>query len=250
VLPDGRLLLAASGAMEPPPNSETVDFVAGMATAIFDPKTQTWSNYAYNPGSNWEATWTLLADGTVLCPSSANPPTAYKYAPANDGTGGGGWVSAGSTPEWASANGTTKYIAFDWGAEIGPALLLLDGNVIAFGATGHNAIYNPVTGNWTQGAEFSDPNSPGDGNQCASYTMADAPAVLLPSGNALCIAGPYLNTGGGHSGPPALAFEFVPTRLPPPRLPPPGGPLSRWLHRPMRCAPLEKRWWLLRPIAS
>jgi hypothetical protein len=221
VLPDGRFLLGASGAME------GKAFVVGRATAIFDPGTQKWSNYADNPGSNWEASWTMLPDGTVLCPSSANPPYAYKYVPTNDGTGGGSWLPAGSTID---------NIAFGWqyGAEIGPALLLLDGRVIAFGATGHNGVYtagkHPTDpGTWTKGAEFSDPNYPADENETSTYSMSDAPAVLLPNGNALCIVGPYLPTGGGHSGPPALAFELDPASAstqqvatPPSAMRPPG----------------------------
>lgn len=79
-------------------------------------------------------------------------------------------------------------------------LLRNDGIVIAFGATGHNAIYNTHTRTWSAAPDF--PTT--DGGQLDS---ADGPAALLPCGNVLVTASP------GVFDVPAHYFEFDGSQL-------------------------------------
>ena len=93
--------------------------------------------------------------------------------------------------------------------EIGPALLVpTDGSVIAFGATGHTAIYAPnanpaLSGTWTAGPDFpADPGDPSNGNKVLSptglLTLSNTPGCLQPNGRVLVVAGTlYRNTASG-----------------------------------------------------
>jgi hypothetical protein len=208
VLPDGSFMVGASGAHEPVAGGA---FVPGVATAYFDPINETWLAGPANPGTNWEASWALLPDGSVLCASVRYPTTSFRYLPYTGEDGkyqGETWVDAGSIPVDNDITGGTT--------ETGPAMLLLDGTVVQFGATGHTAIYHPADSTWTAGPDFpEDPLSPlastpadvKDGNRLKTYAASDAPAVLLPSGRVFGAMGPL---PGGHSGPPTLFYEFVP----------------------------------------
>jgi hypothetical protein len=64
-----------------------------------------------------------------------------------------------------------------------------DGTVIAFGGTGsvvaHTAIFDSIRRSWAAG-----PDLPTLGNPARNYTLADAPAALLPNGNVLFAASP------------------------------------------------------------
>ncbi len=138
---------------------------------------------------NDEEGWTLLPGGSVLTvdahTTNACGKNTEKYSP-----GTGAWTSAGNTPS----------ILADCGAgatfELGPQVLRPDGTVVAFGGTtcgkcapGNtsvttpSAIFNTTSSTWAAG-----PNIPQvSGN---NYTLADAPATLLPSGNVLFAASP------------------------------------------------------------
>ena len=72
--------------------------------------------------------------------------------------------------------------------EIGPAITLPDGTLFAVGGTGANAVYTPPASTTSKGSWSSGPNFPNDsaGNW---LTALDAPAVLLPNGTVLCVAG-------------------------------------------------------------
>ena len=178
VLRDGRLLLGD---------------INSTRTVIYDPVAGTWSGTGTKGDRSSEETWTLLRDGSVLtveC-NPTYPMASQRYVPAT-----GTWVDAGSTQ--------TDLVAHSFSTEIGPAILLEDGRVIAFGGTGHTAIYTPDhgAGSWSAGPDFP---VGGDGQL---MTVRDAPACLFPNGRVLCCAG--LATGGqGWGGPPAF-FEFDP----------------------------------------
>jgi hypothetical protein len=137
--------------------------------ALLDPKTLTWTSTGDLTSlyTNEEG-WTLLPDGSVLTANAWNPPQSQRYVD-------GKWISAGST-----------IVNLTAGAEIGPQLLRPDGSVIAFGASGHNAVYK--AGKWSAVADF--PKVSGIGQ----LTMADAPAALLPNGDVLVAAGPGQNS--------------------------------------------------------
>lgn len=145
-------------------------------TALLDPATLTWTTTGAGKADiHHEESWTLLPDGTVLTEDCANPPYTEKYAPAT-----GTWISAGNTPVTLPSSPQI---------EIGPAILQPNGTVIAFGATGHSALYTPPAistdpGTWTAGPDFPKDSSG------AQLDMADAPACLLPTGHVLCAVGP------------------------------------------------------------
>jgi Kelch motif len=178
VLRDGRLLLGD---------------INSTRTVIYDPVAGTWSVTGPKGDRSSEETWTLLRDGSVLtveC-NPTYPMASQRYVPA-----AGTWVDAGSTQ--------ADLVAHTFSTEIGPAILLEDGRVVAFGGTGHTAIYTPDhgAGSWSPGPDFP------VGSDGQLMTVRDAPACLFPNGRVLCCAG--LATGGqGWGGPPAF-FEFDP----------------------------------------
>ena len=162
VLPDGRLLLGNSFA---------------TSTAIYNPKSQTWTTAANKNDSSSEETFTLLPNNTILTVQCSNIPNAEKYIIATDK-----WVSAGATPS-TLPQGCPGIIA-----ETGPSVLLPDGRVFVVGATGNTALYTAPTVSvpfdiWTAGPVLTD----GSGN--TSFPM-DAGAALLPNGRVLCVGSP------------------------------------------------------------
>ena len=120
---------------------------------------------------NDEEGWTLLPNGKVLtvdanCGSCL---TSEFYDP--------------STGSWSSAGSTIVELVDLGSHEIGPAVLRPDGTVIYMGGTGHNAVYDSVSGTWSAAPDFPIVN----GQQ---LDMADAPAALLPGGNVLAMTSP------------------------------------------------------------
>jgi len=184
LLADGRLLLG--------------NFTSTKC-AIYDPEHNTWTAAAATTGVKasicGEETWTLLPDGSVLtveCSDTTNTRAAERYVPGLDQ-----WVPAGSTtlPLAQPCPGLV--------AEMGPAVLLTTGQVLAIGATGNTNLFSPtapVTSAWTAGRPFV------DAGLNTLYPM-DAPACLLPTGNVLCVAspGPPCNYPG-----PTFSFEYNP----------------------------------------
>jgi hypothetical protein len=150
---------------------------------------------------NDEEGWTMLPNGNLL--------TVDAYVGSYNATGmnseiyntsAGTWSSAGSTVVqlWDSSaacggEGSASY-------EVGPAVLLPNGNVFATGANrcaaGHTAIYNTSAGTWSKGPDF--PNG---------LDIADGPAALLPDGNVL------LDTSKGIFGSGVKMYEFDGTNL-------------------------------------
>jgi hypothetical protein len=133
---------------------------------------------------NDEEGWTLLWDGNVLTVD------AYVFTGSCDTnserylTSFGSWISAGSTiRQLPDCNGPNRSF------ELGPQVLRPDGTVVAFGGTtsgvAHTAIFASDTLAWTAG-----PDLPTIAGQ--NYTLADAPAALLPSGNVLFASSPGL----------------------------------------------------------
>ena len=162
-------------------------------TVIYDPVADAWFGTGAKGDRSSEETWTLLRDGSVLtveC-NPTYPKASQRYLPAS-----GAWVDAGSTQ--------VDLVAHAFSTEIGPAILLEDGRVIAFGGTGHTAIYAPDhgAGVWSAGPDFP------LGSDGQLMTVRDAPACLLPNGRVLCCAG--LATGGGGWGGPPAFFEYDP----------------------------------------
>src|ERR1700733_2051442 len=184
VLTDGRVLFGA---------------ILSNQTAVWDPVNSSWTaaGTAFGTQTNSkfgncnEETWTLLADGSVITvntkapltggPNGLNnsPTSAERYIPSTDlwqQTSALPDVLALTTATDTSTNPATPAVAF----EIGPAILLPSGQLFAFGATGHTAIYDPTTGTWTAGQDFpADPGDPSNNNYVLSppglLTQSDAP---------------------------------------------------------------------------
>lgn len=155
VLADGRWLVGGSG-------SWTTD------DAILNPSTLTWTTTG-GPGKvlgNAEAGFTLLPSGKVLTvdalPSACTTQSAQILDP-----GTLAWSSAGTTP--------TPLVICEF-QEIGPQILMYNGEVFVEGGTGATALYNTATGAWSSGPNF--PVVSGD-----QQHAPDAGAALLPDGD-------------------------------------------------------------------
>lgn len=161
VLADGRVLFGN-------PNN--------AAMALFDPQTQTYFFTSVKNDNSSEETFTLLPTGDVLTVQCSNGTNAELYTPSTDT-----WLQMGSTgvslPQPCS--GAVS--------EIGPAILLPNGNVFAIGASGNTAVYTPgaagTAGTWSNGPTLVDTSNN------TTFPM-DAPAVLLTNGQVLLTASP------------------------------------------------------------
>jgi hypothetical protein len=164
LLADGRLLIGN---------------IDDTRTAIYDPVSDAWSATGAKGDRSSEETWTLLRDGSVLtvdCNPPKNPDGSFQMASQRYRPETGTWVDAGST--------AVDLVDHDFSTEMGPAVLLPNGHVIAFGGNGHTAVYaassNPAdTGTWSAGPDL--PN----GSDGVRMTLRDGPAALLPNGRVL-----------------------------------------------------------------
>lgn len=188
ILADGRVLLGD---------------INSNRTAIWDPDSDTWVEAGKGFGTltvpskqgnpTDEETWTLLPDGTVLTVQVVGAPAAEKYDPSTDL-----WSSAGNTQATlplANLNDPITNTSVNI-QEIGPALLLPNGTVFAIGGTGNTGVYTPPAtpsgqGTWAAGGALPADTSGNNFNQVNGnlQTAIDAPAVLLPNGKVILIAG-------------------------------------------------------------
>jgi hypothetical protein len=159
-----------------------VYFPASGFQQIFDATTLTWTGTGLNKidGNNDEESQALLQNGNVLTVDIDNRAAlraAEMFLPKS-----GVWESAGNTPA----------VIYDKSAfEIGPELVRPDGTVLAIGANGHNAIYQPATGTWIAAPSF--PQIDGK-----LYQVADGPGATLPSGDVLVMASPGVYETPSH----------------------------------------------------
>ena len=164
------------------------------AYAILSPSTLTWTVFdgttQGKADQNSEEGWTLMPENTLLCVECSNGSAAEKYVISSNT-----WVSAGTTATPLTSNGGLGIVP-----EIGPQILMNDGRVFVYGATGNTGIYTPGAlptdaGSWANGPTIS----------IAGSTMVgfDSPGVIMPNGKALCIVhkGPNFST-------PSHAVEF------------------------------------------
>ncbi len=169
VLPDGEFMLGVSG------------YLGNADQALFNASTLTWTpTGAGKADGNGEEGWTLLPNGKLLTVDITDAPNTEIFDPTT-----GAWHSAGSTP--ASL--------VDADGELGPALLMPDGKVVATGANGKSAIYDARAGKWSPGPAL--PIIAGK-----QYDIADGPGAVLPDGDVLLEASP------GDYRPPAHFFVF------------------------------------------
>ena len=135
--------------------------------ALLNENTLTWTATGTGAAFNNEDGWSLLPNGDVLTTVASQPDNTQIYSP-----GTGAWTDAGNPPA-PLVNG----------GEVGPQLLLPDGDVFAAGANGASDIYDTSTGTWSAGPSF-----PVIGGQ--QYDIADGPSAVLPDGNVLFEASP------------------------------------------------------------
>ena len=178
--------------------------ITSGASAILNPATMVWND---QPGTgkadrNDEEGWTLLPDGTVLTVDAEASPGSERWMYPSYY-----WQSAGTIP---------VQLEDPISEEIGPAVLMYNGNVFATGACvsaggggtacvqpGHTAIYTPPvtrsgTGSWVAGPDFP-----------SGLDIADGPASILTNGNVLVFTSPGIFLNGGEF------FEFDGTNLNP-----------------------------------
>jgi len=151
-------------------------------TALLNPSTLAWTATGAGKFDVYdEESMALLHDGTVLTvdayvSTGTCGTNSERYTPAT-----GAWTSAGSTVvQQSDCNGNRSF-------EVGPLVTRPDGTAVSFSGrtsgTPQTAIYNPATGTWSAG-----PAHPSFGG--VPYTMADAPAAMLPNGNILVAMSP------------------------------------------------------------
>jgi hypothetical protein len=147
--------------------------------AFLDPKTMKWTAAGYTGKNDFNAEegFTLMPDGTVLTFDVKDHPQSESYNSSTQK-----WSSLGSTvvnlqaPDCSGnccLNYPPKNKCYYPPGEVGPAVLMPDGTVIATGASGHNAVYTPGKG-WAAAPDFPNGDAAGD-----SF------ATLLPNGDAM-----------------------------------------------------------------
>jgi hypothetical protein len=177
VLPNGNILTGDIGTPQ---------------TRIYNVATNTWSDDGHTPvklRSAYERSdeegWAKLPDNSILAYDvfasiATGVSTAQRYIPATNS-----WVDAGVLPVQLSSASV--------GYELGPNVLLPDGQVFIIGANGNTALYNPSSNTWTAG-----PVIPG------GYGADDDQAAILPNGHVLFAADiPLFN-------PPTQIFDYDP----------------------------------------
>jgi len=167
--------------------------------ALLNPSTLTWTATGSGKFDVYdEEGWTLLPDNTVLTVDAYVSTGTCGRNTERYSSGTGAWTTAGVTPaQLADCSNPGSSLSF----EMGPQVLRPDGTLVAFGGTlcsdaanascangslsviTPTAIYNTATNLWAAG-----PNLPTLGVR--NYTLADAPAATLPSGNVLFAASP------------------------------------------------------------
>jgi len=181
-LADGRVMVGWNGGRN----------TAGLYAMLFDPKTSTWTATGTNKRtSNGEQGYTLLSNDKILNIWNGNDsPELVGYSEIFDPI----------TGLWTPA----ARIGYDLGhSEIGPALTLPNGKVLAMGATGRNALYDPILNSWTSVPDF--PKLKNGLHPVA----ADNPAAVLPNGNVLVQTSVFTcSTEGCYWLGPALWYEY------------------------------------------
>jgi hypothetical protein len=193
------------------PNGQVLaGYLIGPQTYLYDPSRNLWSPTGFklrNDPSD-EETWVKLPDDSILsydiyASIRDNRFEAQRFIPSTDK-----WVDA-STLDPSNPPGLLS--TPDVGYELGPALLLPNGNAVFFGAQGNTAIYSPVTDTWTAGP--TEPTGINARGQTVQLVAADAPGAMMPNGDVLLGLSPegtLDNTGTYTFPPPTWIYEFNP----------------------------------------
>jgi hypothetical protein len=152
------------------------DCCSTRAMALLDPVNLTWTTPIGTGKADIhdEESWAELWDGRILT-TDANLPSDLMHSEIYDP----------KTAIWSSA-GEVPVTLVDAGShEVGPEMLRPDGNVVAIGGSGHNAVFDVASMTWTALPDL--PSPPSDGN---TYDVADGPGATLPNGDMLIAASP------------------------------------------------------------
>jgi hypothetical protein len=138
--------------------------------ALLNPGTLAWT---YGGGDDYqEETWTLLQTGDVITTSCIDETTKRYDASAN---------------AFLEDQNLPVMLGSQVDVETGPAVTMMSGDVICFGATGHTCIYKPGAegqdGFWVQG-----PDLPIDPKSGDLLRAADVGALLESNGKVLLLA--------------------------------------------------------------
>lgn len=147
--------------------------------AILNAKTLKWTSTGTGKkDENDEEGWTLMPNGKLLT------------VDANCGTCLTSEIYDPATGSWSSAGSTIVELVDQGSHELGPAVLRPDGTIIYMGGTGHNAVYNTASGQWSAAPDFP------KNQQGQQLDIADGPAALLPDGNVLAMTSPGVFQNG------------------------------------------------------
>ena len=236
VLADGRLAIIGGEYNYAPGGTEFTSL-----GAVYNPKTNTWKNFAAPKGPNGAAVGDsdaiVLADGSFLLYGCCSPtvPGDVALATGQDLH----WTIAGSGKNEGGAdeealtllpNGdaltTGVYVTYDsqiynhvtgtFGpsintvvdfvtnncSEIGPAVLRPDGTILQIGANGNNGVFDSATETWSAAPNLG-------------LGSTDGPASILPNGNVLVALAPV----PGCYQTPVSFFEWDGTNFNPAPLP-------------------------------
>jgi hypothetical protein len=178
-LADGRVMVGALGDRSPNCYNKSM---------LFDETDMSWTLTGNNKiGCHLEAGFTLLSNDKVL---TVNTDWGTKSTELFDP----------ATGKWSLIGDTALALAH---SEIGPALTLPTGKVLAEGTTGANALYDPKNNSWS-----SVPSFPLLKNGIQLGTP-DNFSVILPSGNVLTTTGTFIcSTGNCAPMGPSRYFEY------------------------------------------
>ena len=169
---------------------------------ILDPSTMTWTDAPYKGKNDFNAEegWTLMPDGSVLTFDVKDHPQSEAYIPKRQK-----WKDLGSTVadlQQSDCSGSCclnyppKNKCYYPPGEVGPAVLMPDGTVLATGASNHTAIYTPGSG-WAAGPNF--PNGDEAGDSFATLLTNGEAMVEGNSGELYTWDGTSLTSTGQHA---------------------------------------------------
>jgi hypothetical protein len=164
--------------------------IGGAGTQFFDPAIGQWTAGPTKASglNSGEQTWSLLPSGAVLDWSSV---PQEKYIPSSNQ-----WVL--ETPAPITLIDASNF-------EIGPAVFLPTGKLLAFGAFGRTVLYTPgasptAAGSWATGPSVPPPSQP-NGNPNGTQYTEDVPACIEPNGKVLIVStdAPIGNSDGNFN---------------------------------------------------
>ncbi len=189
-----------------PNGSILVGDIVDNGTEIYNPTTDKWTaspSKLRNDQSDEEA-WLKLPNGDILAYDLWSSITDNKFEAE---------LYNPSTNSWSDASNTVGTIPLlstaGTGYELGPALLLPNGEALFTGTSGTTAIYNPATNSWTQGPTMPSVMINGVATQ---LTTGDAPGAILPNGDVVLGLSPtiFFDQNGEEFPGPTYIFDYNP----------------------------------------